>query len=94
MNKIFYYNGKQAVIDILNFRIIKSKKYDKNLLDLIELYKNKIVPTMPIKAEEIMTKYQITEGKYLGSKLKLIEEEWVNNNFQISEQQVENIINN
>ena len=22
MNKIFYYNGKQAVIDILNFRII------------------------------------------------------------------------
>ena len=94
MNKFFYYNGKQATIDILNFRIIKSKKYDKNLLDLIELYKNKIVPTMPIKAEEIMTKYQITEGKYLGSKLKLIEEEWVNNNFQISEQQVENIINN
>ena len=74
MNKFFYYNGKQATIDILNFRIIKSKKYDKNLLDLIELYKNKIVPTMPIKAEEIMTKYQITEGKYLGSKLKLIEE--------------------
>ena len=32
LNKIFYYNGKQAVIDILNFRIIKSKKFDKKIL--------------------------------------------------------------
>ena len=94
MNKFFYYNGRQAIIDVLNFKIIKSKKYDKNLLDLLELYKGKAIPTMPIKAEEIMNKYQIAEGKYLGLKLKLIEEEWVNNNFQISEQQVENIINN
>ena len=29
-----------------------------------------------------------------GDKLKLIEEEWVKNNFQISDQQVENIMNN
>ena len=33
MNKFFYYNGKQAVIDILNFKIIKSKKSrSKNLI--------------------------------------------------------------
>ena len=94
MNKIFYYNGKQAVNDILNFRIIKSKNFDKNLIDLTKIYSNKITPRMPIKAEEIMTKYKIQEGKYLGLKLKLIEEEWVNNNFKISDQQVDNIINN
>ena len=94
MNKIFYYTGKQAVNDILNFRIIKSKNFDKNLIDLTKIYSNKITPRMPIKAEEIMTKYKIQEGKYLGLKLKLIEEEWVNNNFKISDQQVDNIINN
>ena len=30
----------------------------------------------------------------LGEKLKLIESKWIENNFQISEQQIENIINN
>ena len=28
------------------------------------------------------------EGKQLGEKLKMIEEEWVKNNFKISDQQV------
>ena len=49
---------------------------------------------MPIGADMLMTKYKISEGKQLGAKLKMIEEEWVQNNFQISDQQVENIINN
>ena len=49
---------------------------------------------MPIGADVLMTKYKIPEGKQLGTKLKMIEEEWVKNNFQISEKQVDNIINN
>ena len=32
---------------------------------------------MPIGADTLMTKYQIPEGKQLGTKLKIIEEEWV-----------------
>ena len=48
----------------------------------------------PIGANILMTKYQIPEGKQLGSKLKMIEEQWVQNDFKISEQQVKNIINN
>ncbi len=94
MNKIFYYDGKQAVLDILNFNLIKSKKFDKIFKELIELYKNKSIPIMPIGADVLMTKYKISEGKQLGTKLKMIEEEWVKNNFQISEKQVDNIINN
>ena len=38
--------------------------------------------------------HKILEGKNLGDKLKRIEEAWVKNNFKISNQQVENIINN
>ena len=93
MNKIFYYEGKQAVIDILNFKMIKSKKFDQNLFELLTLYRDKLKPKMPIGADILMTKFQIPEGKQLGLKLKMIEEEWVNNDFQISEQQVKNIIN-
>ena len=92
MNEIFYYHGKDAVIDILNFKLIKSKKFDKNLLEKIELYRNKKIPIMPIGADILMTKYKIPEGRQLGVKLKLIESEWVKNNFQLSDHQVDSII--
>ena len=36
-------------------------------------------------------KYNIHEGKTLGSKLKMIEEIWVGNNFNIYDKQVEKI---
>ena len=94
MNKVFYYDGKQAVDDILCFYMIKSKKLDQELIELNNFYKNKLVPQLPIGAEILKTKYRIPEGKQLGSKLRMIEEKWVENNFQISDQQIDNIINN
>ena len=48
---------------------------------------------MPIKADLLMSKYKLKEGRNLGDKLKLIEKEWVNNDFQITNKQVENIVN-
>jgi tRNA nucleotidyltransferase/poly(A) polymerase len=93
-NRIFYYDGKQAVCDILNYYLIKSKKIEKNLMDLIHLYKNKSIPKMPIGADTLMTKFNIPEGKQLGTKLKTIEEEWVKNNFKISDKQITYIVNN
>ena len=94
MNRIFYYDGKQAVCDILNYYLIKSKKIEKNIMDLIHLYKNKSIPKMPIGADTLMTKFNIPEGKQLGTKLKTIEEEWVKNNFKISDKQITYIVNN
>ena len=92
LNKVLYYDGKQAVLDILNFKIIKSKKLDKKMLSLLELYKNKITPSLPVGADLLMTRYKIPEGRQLGSMLKLIEEEWVRNNFEITEKQIDNIV--
>ena len=94
LNKIFYYEGKQALIDILNFSLFRLKKKNKNLIELKNLFKAREVPIMPIKAHELMLKYNISEGKQLGEKLKKIEKEWVDNNFQISDRQVNYIINN
>ena len=91
-NKIFYYNGKQTVLDIINFKLFSSVKVENKLIKLIEIYKSKIIPTFPISAKTIMAKYNIPEGKTLGNKLKLIEETWVQNSFQISEKQIQKII--
>ena len=94
MNKVFYYEGKQAVIDILNYSFIRSKKLDQSFKNLIEIYKDKKMPVMPIGADILMKKYKIPEGKQLGIKLKIIEEHWVKNNFYITDQQVDSIIKN
>ena len=92
LNKIFYFNGKQAVIDIINFKLFTSSKVEKKLVKLIEGYKDKEIPTMPIGADILINKYNIPEGKTLGYKLEMIEEFWVDNNFQISGRQIEKII--
>ena len=94
INKIFYYNGRQAVLDILLFKIVRSKKIDNYLIELFKLYENKIIPNMPIGADVLMTKYEIPEGKQLGIKLKMLEDEWVKNNFKISNEQIDKIVKN
>ena len=92
LNKFFYFNGRQAVIDIINFKIFTSNKVEKKLIKLLDTYKEKVIPILPIGADLLMSKFQIPEGKTLGNKLKRIEEIWVQNGFQISEKQVQQIV--
>ena len=92
LNKFFYFNGRQAVIDIINFKIFTSNKVEKKLIKLLDTYKEKVIPTLPIEADLLMSKFQIPEGKTLGNKLKKIEETWVQNGFQISDKQVQRIV--
>ena len=92
LNKFFYFNGRQAVIDIINFKIFTSNKVEKKLIKLLDTYKEKVIPTLPIGADQLMSKFKIPEGKTLGNKLKKIEETWVQNGFQISDKQVQQIV--
>ena len=94
LNKVFYYNGKEAILDILNHRIFKSKKVDNSLKELVEYYENSKVLVLPVSADLLMKKYEIPEGRQLGEKLKRIEEEWIKNNFRITDEQLNNIVNN
>ena len=94
LNRIFYYNGKQSVIDILSYRIFISKKVDTKLLDFIDHFQLKDLPIMPIGAKILMEKYHLPEGKNLGITLKTIEEKWVDNNFELNEKQIVKIISN
>ncbi len=94
LNKLLYFQGRQSVIDIINFYLFNSKKVDKKLIKFIEIFNNKTIPTLPIGAKLLMSKYNLPEGKSLGEKLKKIETIWVDNNFKISEKQIQNIVKN
>ena len=94
LNKFFYYFGKEATIDVLNFKVIKSNKVDNYFRELIKHYENFMPPVMPVNADLLIKKYNISKGRQLGEKLKIIEETWVENNFQISDYQIERIIKN
>ena len=61
---------------------------------MISFFKDKEVPIFPIKAKSLMDKYHIKEGKLLGIKLKKIEEKWIDNDFIISEKEIDQILNN
>ena len=63
------------------------------MINLLETYQSKVMPPMPIRAKDLISKYKIPEGKTLGVKLKMIEKEWVKNNFYISEKEIQKIVN-
>ena len=67
------------------------KKLEKKLVKLLDFYNSKTTPTLPVGANILMSKYNIPEGKVLGNKLRMIEEIWVQNGFQISDKQVQKI---
>ena len=49
------------------------------------------VPIFPIDGETLKQK-GMEEGQSLGSVLKTLEKEWINNNFEISNERVDEII--
>ena len=92
--KIIYYNGKHSLLDLINFQIFKSKKDEKKLVELVNFFKDKLPPKLPIKASFLMSKFNVGEGKHLGLKLKKIEEKWVSNNFKITDKEVQDLMVN
>ena len=90
--KILYYNGKDYLIDLINFKILQNKKLDKDLVKLKIFFSNQEPPKLEIKAKTLIEKFNYKEGKELGNKLKEIEEFWIENLFKISDQELNKII--
>ena len=92
--KILYYNGKDYLIDFIDFKIFQNKELDNNLLKLKTFFNNQEVPKLEVKAKTLIEKFNYKEGKELGDKLKEIEEFWIENSFKISDQELNKIVNN
>ena len=78
----------------VNYKVLTSKKAEKKFLEFIEYFKNQELPVFPIKAEDLMKKFNLTEGKKVGEYLKLLEDFWIKNNFSITEKDLERIVKN
>ena len=90
LQKVFYYQGMSYLLDAIDFKLFISNKKNSKLLELKKYFENLDKPKFPIKAKVMMEKYNLKEGKELGQKLKSLENLWVENNFNISEKEVEN----
>ena len=90
--KIYYFNNKKYLEDLINFKILKSKKKETKLVNLKKYFSDKNCPRLPIKAEYLMNNYKLREGKLLGTKLKEIEIAWLDNDFKITDKEIKNIM--
>ena len=92
MIKNVYFNGKNHLkaLNSINFAINPNKKIKDFLKILNKILKIKI-PIFPINGELLKQK-GMKEGQSLGQVLKSLEEEWINNDFKISNERIEEII--
>ena len=90
--KNIYLNGKNHLIAL---NLIHFSKYSKVKLNDFSKILNKIlkikIPVFPIDGKFLKQK-GMQEGLSLGNVLKTVEKEWINNNFKISSERVEEII--
>ncbi len=90
--KNVYLNGKNHLIalNLINYTINSRVKRDDFSKTLKKIFKTK-TPVFPIDGEALKKK-GMQEGQSLGNVLKTLEKEWMNNNFKISNERVEEII--
>ena len=90
--KNIYLNGKSHLValNLIYFSInskVKFKDFSKNFNRILKIK----IPKFPIDGESLKQK-GMQEGQSLGNVLKIIEEEWINNNFKISNERIDEII--
>ncbi len=89
LQKILYFYGKTFLYDVIDFELFRSNKNNNKIIELKDYFKKMEIPLFPIKAKLVMEKYNIKEGKKLGQKLKHLENLWVENNFKISDKDID-----
>ena len=92
LTKNAYLFGKKNLIalNLINFSINNKLKSIDFVNTLNKILKIK-VPLFPINGE-LLKKKGMKEGQSLGNVLKILEKEWVTNNFKISNERIDEII--
>ncbi len=92
LEKNIYYNGKKYLINlnIVNFVINSKYKLKDFLQNLKKILKSK-THFFPFDGNYLIDK-GMKEGVTIGKVLKKLEEEWIRNNFKISDDEIKSII--
>ena len=93
IKKLIYLYSKIYVKDLLLFSICINSKIKKlNIEELIKYIEVCEIPKFPISGD-YLKKYGYRDGPILGKKLKSLEEQWIKNNFTLSEKEFEKLSN-
>ena len=60
---ILFKNGKENLIDILDFKILTIKKNKNNLIELKKYFIEFKIPVIPIRAKDLIKQFNLKEGK-------------------------------
>ena len=92
LKKNIYLNGKNHLINlnILNFVINEKLKF-KDFSEILKKLLQSKKPKLPVDGKYLIDN-GMKQGSQIGRVLKKIEEEWIKNNFKISEDQMKEII--
>ena len=92
LKKNVYYFGKEhlKVLNILNFTNRKKFKLE-DYMEKLSIIRKTSLPKFPFDGN-YLKKRGVKEGEVIGRILKLLELEWLDNNFKISNQRISNII--
>ena len=90
---MLYKHGRTKVIDLIKFHILRSKNV-QNIDELNNFHEIEEIPVFPYSAKLLKEKYNFKDGKLLGNKLKQLESVWLNNNFKLTIEKVDNILRN
>ena len=89
IKKLVYLSSKDNVIDLLLFSICANNEISiLNIEKLINYVNRCVIPKFPISGDYLI-EHGYETGEILGTKLKLLEEKWIENNFIIEKKMVE-----
>ena len=88
---IFYYGKDNMKKIFIIYNLVRKKNFNsKNIKTLSEI-NNSVIPKMPITGNDLF-KYGFKSGKKMGETLKKIEKKWIENNFDISDNDIKALI--
>ena len=78
---------------MLVFSTFVLEEIDVNMVEKrISFLDKLILPVFPITADYLKLKYNFSESKELGLALKKLEQSWIDNDFIIDRNEIENIL--
>ena len=90
VKKMIYFSSKKEVTDLLLFSLSLKTKIETSVIEnLIHYISSCKIPKFPISGDYLKERGYI-DGVNLGKKLKSLEEEWIQNNFFIDLNQLNN----
>lgn len=91
LKKNIYFYGKEKIKKLAIIRFVEKLNASQGDLIILQKIEKEKIPIFPYDGNYLKKK-GIEEGVVIGKTLKLIESEWINNDFNISQKQISKII--